>query len=86
MSDNQSNAYVSGLKEDLGLYGNELNFLTTYFKCFAKCAAGTIADELRIGYVFMLFPTVFIIARFGPGYWLPACEVRLLSRLFRRDC
>jgi len=30
--DNQSNAYVSGMKEDLGLYGNELNFFTTYFK------------------------------------------------------
>lgn len=26
---NISNAYVSGMKEDLGLYGNELNIMTT---------------------------------------------------------
>lgn len=26
---NISNAYVSGMKEDLGLYGNELNYFTT---------------------------------------------------------
>jgi hypothetical protein len=40
-----------------------------------------MADSRSIGYMIMLFPTVFIIARFGPGYWLPACEVRLQSRL-----
>lgn len=28
----QSNAYVSGMQEDLHLYGNELNYFTTYFK------------------------------------------------------
>lgn len=26
---NVTNAYVSGMKEDLGLYGNELNYMTT---------------------------------------------------------
>lgn len=26
---NVSNAYVSGMKEDLGLYGDELNYMTT---------------------------------------------------------
>ena len=29
---NISNAYVSGMKEDLSLYGNELNYFTTFFK------------------------------------------------------
>lgn len=29
---NISNAYVSGMQEDLKLYGNELNYFTTYFK------------------------------------------------------
>ncbi|KAL1595462.1 hypothetical protein SLS59_008395 [Nothophoma quercina] len=29
---NISNAYVSGMKEDLKLYGNELNYFTTFFK------------------------------------------------------
>jgi hypothetical protein len=28
----QSNAYVSGMQTDLKLYGNELNYFTTYFK------------------------------------------------------
>lgn len=28
----QSNAYVSGMQDDLKLYGNELNYFTTYFK------------------------------------------------------
>lgn len=28
----QNNAYVSGMKEDLSLYGNELNYFTTFFK------------------------------------------------------
>ncbi|KAF6821200.1 pantothenate transporter [Colletotrichum plurivorum] len=29
---NINNAYVSGMKEDLSLYGNELNYFTTFFK------------------------------------------------------
>lgn len=29
---NISNAYVSGMQEDLDLTGNELNYFTTYFK------------------------------------------------------
>lgn len=32
IADMQSNAYVSGMKEDLNLYGNELNLFTTFFK------------------------------------------------------
>lgn len=28
---NISNAYVSGMKEDLNMYGNQLNYLTTYW-------------------------------------------------------
>lgn len=29
---NINNAYVSGMKEDLGLYGNELNWMITWFQ------------------------------------------------------
>lgn len=28
----KNNAYVSGMQEDLKLYGNELNYFTTLFK------------------------------------------------------
>ncbi|GKT45393.1 pantothenate transporter FEN2 [Colletotrichum spaethianum] len=55
-----SNAYVSGMKEDLGLFGNELNYFTTFF---------------NIGYMIMLYPSCIIISHFGPSRWLPACEV-----------
>ncbi|KAL2844577.1 major facilitator superfamily domain-containing protein [Aspergillus pseudoustus] len=57
---NISNAYVSGMKEDLQLYGNELNYFTTYH---------------NIGYMVMLFPSCILISYFGPSIWLPACEV-----------
>jgi len=57
---NISNAYVSGMKEDLKLYGNELNYFTTYF---------------NIGYMVMLYPSCIIISHIGPEKWLPACEI-----------
>ncbi|KAJ3952755.1 hypothetical protein N0V92_010787 [Colletotrichum tropicale] len=67
---NISNAYVSGMKEDLSLFGNELNYFTTFF---------------NIGYMIMLYPSCIIISHFGPSKWLPACEVyglRFLIGLF----
>lgn len=57
---NISNAYVSGMKEDLHLYGNQLNYFTTYF---------------NIGYIVMLYPSCIIISHIGPEKWLPVCEV-----------
>ncbi|KAF2119050.1 major facilitator superfamily transporter [Lophiotrema nucula] len=57
---NISNAYVSGMQEDLKLYGNELNYFTTFF---------------NIGYMIMLWPSCVLISHIGPSKWLPACEV-----------
>ncbi|KAI8307048.1 hypothetical protein K4K61_003957 [Colletotrichum sp. SAR11_59] len=57
---NISNAYVSGMKEDLSLFGNELNYFTTFF---------------NIGYMIMLYPSCIVISHFGPSKWLPACEL-----------
>lgn len=57
---NISNAYVSGMKEDLKLYGNELNYFTTYF---------------NIGYMVMLYISCITISYIGPSVSLPACEV-----------
>ncbi|EXJ81390.1 hypothetical protein A1O3_07681 [Capronia epimyces CBS 606.96] len=57
---NISNAYVSGMKEDLRLNGNELNYFTTYF---------------NIGYMVMLYPSCITVSYFGPSVWLPSCEV-----------
>ncbi|KAL4946313.1 hypothetical protein BDV06DRAFT_234655 [Aspergillus oleicola] len=57
---NISNAYVSGMQDDLKLYSNELNYFTTYF---------------NIGYMVMLFPSCILISYIGPSIWLPTCEV-----------
>ncbi|KAJ4299366.1 hypothetical protein N0V90_004611 [Kalmusia sp. IMI 367209] len=57
---NITNAYVSGMQEDLKLFGNELNYFTTYF---------------NIGYMVMLYLSCIIISHFGPSRWLPACEL-----------
>jgi hypothetical protein len=35
LTSSESNAYVSGMETDLKLYGNELNYFTTFFKYVA---------------------------------------------------
>ncbi|KAH6972066.1 major facilitator superfamily domain-containing protein [Ilyonectria sp. MPI-CAGE-AT-0026] len=57
---NISTAYVSGMKEDLELYGNELNYFTTYF---------------NIGYCIMLIPSQIILTHIRPSIWLPSLEI-----------
>ncbi|KPM44466.1 hypothetical protein AK830_g2096 [Neonectria ditissima] len=57
---NINNAYVSGMKEDLNLYGNELNFFSTYF---------------NIAYCIMLIPSQIILTYVRPSFWLPGLEV-----------
>ncbi|KPM37999.1 hypothetical protein AK830_g8553 [Neonectria ditissima] len=57
---NISNAFVSGMKEDLGLYGNERNWLNSYF---------------NIGYLIGTVPTQMIQLRYiRPSIWIPLCE------------
>ncbi|KAJ5783421.1 uncharacterized protein N7518_009098 [Penicillium psychrosexuale] len=63
---NISNAYVSGMQTELKLYGNELNYFTTFF---------------NIGYMVMLYPSCIIISHIGPSVWLPACEVKRTAAL-----
>ncbi|KAK7432997.1 hypothetical protein QQZ08_000468 [Neonectria magnoliae] len=58
---NISNAFISGMKEDLGLYGNERNWLNSYF---------------NIGYLIGTVPTQMIQLRYiRPSIWIPLCEV-----------
>lgn len=57
---NISNAYVSGMQEDLGLYGNELNYFQTYF---------------NVAYCIMLIPSQIILTYVRPSYWLPGLEI-----------
>ena len=56
---NVSNAYVSGMKEDLGLNGNELNWFTTYY---------------QIGYIVGQIPSNILLTKISPRYFLPGAE------------
>lgn len=57
---NISNAYVSGMKEDLKLYGDELNYFTTWF---------------NVAYCIFLIPSQIILTYVRPSLWLPGLEI-----------
>ncbi|KAH8596923.1 major facilitator superfamily domain-containing protein [Bisporella sp. PMI_857] len=58
---NISNAFVSGMKEDLKLYGNERNYLNTYFNI--GIIIGTVPSQMmQLKYV-------------RPSVWIPSCEL-----------
>ena len=57
---NINNAFVSGMKEDLSLYGNELNYMVSAW---------------TVGYVIGEIPSNIIITRIRPSIWIPAMEV-----------
>ncbi|EGY22586.1 hypothetical protein VD0002_g4504 [Verticillium dahliae] len=57
---NINNAFVSGMREDLGLYGNELNYMQT---CWT------------VGYVLGEIPSNLLLTKIRPSLWIPACEV-----------
>ncbi|WWC66633.1 uncharacterized protein I206_100536 [Kwoniella pini CBS 10737] len=56
---NISAAYVSGMKEELKLFGNEYNYFTVWF---------------NVGYAIFLIPSQIIITRVRPSLWLPCLE------------
>lgn len=55
-----SNAYVSGMKEDLSMAGNEYNLLTTYW---------------TVGYILGNIPSQFILTKVPASLWLPSLEL-----------
>lgn len=57
---NVTNAYVSGMKTDLGLHGNQLNYITTAWTC---------------GYVIGQIPSNLLLTRVRPSIWIPAMEL-----------
>ncbi|KAK7202909.1 putative pantothenate transporter [Myxozyma melibiosi] len=56
---NISNAYVSGMKEDLNLYGQERNLFTTTFNI------GSIVGQV---------PSQFVLNHVRPSIYIPTCE------------
>ncbi|OQU94482.1 hypothetical protein CLAIMM_00836 [Cladophialophora immunda] len=57
---NLNNAFVSGMKEDLNLYGNQLNYMQT---CYSA------------GYVIGGLPTNMILTRVRPSIFIPCMEL-----------
>ncbi|GHJ89178.1 hypothetical protein NliqN6_5580 [Naganishia liquefaciens] len=57
---NYKTAYVSGMKEELKLNNNELNFMDIYY---------------RIGYAIFLMPCQIILTKVRPRWWLPSNEM-----------
>ncbi|EXJ83621.1 hypothetical protein A1O1_07244 [Capronia coronata CBS 617.96] len=57
---NINNAFVSGMKEDLGLYQNQLNYMQT---CWT------------VGYVIGEIPSNMILTRVRPSIWIPTMEL-----------
>lgn len=55
-------------KEDLGMYGNELNYMQT---CWT------------VGYVIGEIPSNILLTRIKPRYWIPAMEVSCTPYLLR---
>ncbi|TPX13586.1 uncharacterized protein E0L32_006057 [Thyridium curvatum] len=54
------NAYVSGMKEDLGMSGNDYNYLQTMF---------------TVGYCLGNLPSQLIMTKVRPSVWLPSLEL-----------
>ncbi|KAI0913280.1 MFS general substrate transporter [Ustulina deusta] len=57
---NINSAFVSGMKEDLGLEGNQLNYITTAW---------------TVGYVIGEIPSNLILTKVRPSIWIPSLEV-----------
>lgn len=57
---NINNAFVSGMQSDLGLYGDQLNYMQT---CWT------------IGYVVGQIPSNLILTRVRPSTWIPSLEL-----------
>ncbi|KAL4877001.1 major facilitator superfamily domain-containing protein [Aspergillus karnatakaensis] len=57
---NINSAFVSGMKEDLSLYKNELNYMQA---CWT------------VGYAIGEIPSNLLLTRIRPRYWLPAMEI-----------
>lgn len=57
---NINNAFVSGMQEDLHLYGEQLNYMGTAWTC---------------GYIIGQIPSNLILTRVRPSLWIPSLEL-----------
>lgn len=73
---NLQTAFVSGMKEEMGLYGNELNYANTAY---------------NVGMMIALWPSSLLLVRMNPRFFIPYAwyppseniDKRLIARLSR---
>ncbi|KAM3523112.1 hypothetical protein NHJ13051_005292 [Beauveria bassiana] len=65
---NINNAFVSGMKEDLVLNGNQLNYMQTCWT--VGYVIGQIPRQVQVEQCFNL-----LLTRIRPSLWIPSCEV-----------
>lgn len=68
---NLANAYVSGMQEDLAMYGNEYTYAQTAYTC---------------AYAIMQVPSTLIVQKIRPSIWLVIMEVGWVSFLDFFSC
>lgn len=64
-------------QEDLGLYGNQLNYMQTCWtvgECQHQMDSACLLLT-QLGYVIGEIPSNIVLTRVRPRYWLPALEV-----------
>lgn len=57
---NIANAFVSGMKEDLAMNGNQINLIDTAW---------------TVGYVVGQIPSQIVLTKVRPSIWVPSCEL-----------
>jgi hypothetical protein len=66
------------MKEDLGLWGNELNLYGSFSLNLPWCSRLTMSSfttYFNIAYCIMLIPSQIIMTYVRPSWWLPSLEV-----------
>ncbi|KAH8830716.1 MFS general substrate transporter [Flagelloscypha sp. PMI_526] len=61
---NINNAFVSGMKEDLKMFGKEINKINTFFTC---------------GYIVGMIPNNLMLQVIRPRIWFPVCQILCTS-------
>ncbi|KAF4122359.1 MFS transporter, ACS family, pantothenate transporter [Geosmithia morbida] len=69
---NVNNAYVSGMKEDMGMHGNELNYMQTLWTI--GYVLGEVPRQVFLTNT-MTGSSNLLLTRVRPSIWIPACEV-----------
>lgn len=70
-----TNAYITGMKTDLRLYGNELNYLNASFQQVPLLLLHAISDVRRVGYLVFQIPLTLLVTRLPVNYLLPAADL-----------